>query len=143
MATDQPNIPENTSKNFYKYFRFKLGRDGLYPNNCTVVTSDNNCTFRYAGTSVLYYRNYDAYIIFVFFNTTAFSAATSTIVCLVLGSPFDAEVLISIVATTIAFCASVVAVIPPNKMRERLLLIALLPPYIFMVIYENRKGSST
>ncbi|KAJ6777125.1 HOMEOBOX PROTEIN WARIAI [Salix koriyanagi] len=64
--------------------------DKYSPANCTVVTSDSNgAIIRHAGTSVLYYRSKTAYEIFVFVNTVAFSAATNTILYLLLDSPFQ------------------------------------------------------
>ncbi|KAJ6302406.1 hypothetical protein OIU77_016484 [Salix suchowensis] len=131
MATDQLNVPENPAKGFNEYFRFKLGRDKYSPATCTAVTSDSNCTIiRHAGTSVLYYRKKTGYEIFIFVNTLAFSAATNTILYLLLDSPYQTEVLLSIYSTNIAYGASVAAVQPPKTMKWGLIAVAFMLPYI-------------
>uniref|UniRef100_A0A6N2MDA4 PGG domain-containing protein n=1 Tax=Salix viminalis TaxID=40686 RepID=A0A6N2MDA4_SALVM len=109
-----------------------LWQDDKYsPATCTVVTSDNNCTIiRHAGTSVLYYRNKTGYGIFVFVNTLAFSASTNTIFYLLLDSPFQTEVLLSIYSINAAYGASVAAVQPPKTMKWWLYFVALMLPYI-------------
>ena len=111
--------------------------DKYSPANCTVVTSDNNCTIiRHAWTSVLYYRKKTAYDIFVFVNTLAFSAATNTILCLLLDSPFQTEVLLSIYSINFAYGASVAAVHNPKPTNWWLISLAYALPY-FLRVFSN------
>ncbi|KAF9666083.1 hypothetical protein SADUNF_Sadunf16G0191900 [Salix dunnii] len=112
--------------------------DKYSPANCTVVTSDHNdCTIiRYAGTSILHSRNGAGYDIFIFLNSLAFSAATNTILYLLLDSPYQTEVLISIYSTNFAYGASVAAVQPPKTMNWGLLSAAFMLPY-FLRVFSN------
>ncbi|KAJ6777119.1 hypothetical protein OIU74_001159 [Salix koriyanagi] len=101
--------------------------------NCTVVPGNlNNCTrLAQAGISVLHTRSEIRYGIFIFVNTMAFSAATSTMYFLLRGSPFKTETLISIYCMNSAYVASVGAVQPQTPTTWTLLFVALLSPYIF------------
>ncbi|KAF9666085.1 hypothetical protein SADUNF_Sadunf16G0192100 [Salix dunnii] len=111
--------------------------DKYSPANCNVVTSGNNCTIiRHAGTSVLHSRSGLAYDIFIFVNSLAFSAATNTILYLLLDSPYQTEILLSIYSTNIAYGASVSAVQPPNTTRWGLLPVAFMLPY-FLRVFSN------
>ncbi|KAF9666082.1 hypothetical protein SADUNF_Sadunf16G0191800 [Salix dunnii] len=106
--------------------------DKYSPDNCTGVTSD--CSImRHAGTSVLYYRSETTHGIFIFVNTLAFSAATNTILYLLLDSPYQTEVLLSIYSTNFAYGFSVGAVQPPRTMRWDLISVAFMLPYILRV----------
>ncbi|KAJ6777118.1 hypothetical protein OIU74_001158 [Salix koriyanagi] len=102
--------------------------------NCTVDprSSANNCTvIARAGTSVLHSRAKIRYDTFIFVNTLAFSAATSTIFFLLLKSPFRTETLISIYCMNFAYVASVGAVQPQTPKTWAMLSGALSLPYIF------------
>ncbi|KAJ6777123.1 HOMEOBOX PROTEIN WARIAI [Salix koriyanagi] len=114
--------------------------------NCTVVPANlNNCTrVAQAGTSVLHLRSVVRYETFIFVNTLAFSATTSTILFLLLGSgtPFRTETIISIYCMNFAYAASVGAVQPQTPTTWAILLSALLSPYIFRfpsLIIERQK----
>ncbi|KAJ6302404.1 hypothetical protein OIU77_016483 [Salix suchowensis] len=140
MTTDQLNVPENPAKGFNEYFRFKLGRDKYSPATCTADTSDNSCTIiRHAGTSVLYYHKKTGYEIFIFVNTLAFSAATNTILYLLLDSPYQTEVLLSIYSTNIAYGASVGVVHPPKTIKWWLIAVAFMLPYIIRLFSNKMK----
>ncbi|KAJ6751294.1 hypothetical protein OIU85_001790 [Salix viminalis] len=108
MATEQVDVPEIPARHFNEYFR-------------------------HAGTSVLYNRNKKGHNIFVFVNTLAFSASTSTILGLLLDSPFQTEVLLAIYSTNGAFAVSVAAVQPLKPMEWGLLSVAFILPYIIRV----------
>ncbi|CAK7328471.1 unnamed protein product [Dovyalis caffra] len=168
MAADQLHIPENPSKNFDEFFRFKLGRDppsdarntllvvttliaaltfqaginppgGVWqedrysPENCTVVTAANNCTIiRHAGKAILA-SSEAAYALFIFANTLAFSAATNTILFLLLDSPFQTEIILAIYSTNFTYGSSIAAVHPPGAVRWEYIFIAFLLPYVLRV----------
>ncbi|KAJ6777124.1 HOMEOBOX PROTEIN WARIAI [Salix koriyanagi] len=111
--------------------------DTYSPATCTAVTSDNNCSIiRHAGTSVLHYRDKAAYDIFVFVNTLAFSASTNTILYLLLDSPFQTEVLLSIYSINFAYGASVAAVHHPKTINWWLISVAYALPY-FSRVFSN------
>lgn len=109
--------------------------DKYSPANCTVVTSDNNCTItRHAGTSVLYYRKKTGYELFLAVNTLAFSAATNTILYLLVDSPYQTEVMLCIGSTNFAFGAAVAAVHPPKPFKWGLISVAVFLPYTLRLL---------
>ncbi|KAJ6777122.1 hypothetical protein OIU74_001162 [Salix koriyanagi] len=108
--------------------------DRYKPSNCTEVTSDCIRVAR-AGRSVLYSQSKIRYGIFIFINTMAFSAATSTIRFLLQGSPFQTETLISVYGMNFAYAAAAGSVQPQTVETWVMLVVALSLPYIFRLPY--------
>ncbi|KAJ4841729.1 hypothetical protein Tsubulata_003014 [Turnera subulata] len=129
METErEPIIPEDPSKNFYKYYRFKLGRDTPSDARNTILvvavlivaltfqaavnppggvwqdTEQKGNITKVAGKAVLGSAK-SSYITFVFANTLAFSSASQAILYLVLDCPFQTEILIAIYATNFSYGA--------------------------------------
>ncbi|KAJ4841728.1 hypothetical protein Tsubulata_003013 [Turnera subulata] len=148
MLIDQEHlhaIPKDPSEDFYKYYRFKLGRDSPSDARNTLLVvatlivavtfqaavnppggvwqqdekNNNGTVIHKAGKSVLGSTDHGAYAIFLFGNALAFSSASQAIFYLVIGCPFQTEVSIAILATNFSYGACMAAVTPSGARYEK------------------------
>jgi hypothetical protein len=82
----------------------------------------------YAGKAIMASKP-NAYRIFIFCNSMAFSSSTLIIAYLVFRIPFYLETYMALIALTATYCVSVATVVPPDTNSDAY-LIALCLPYV-------------
>ncbi|GMY08516.1 putative PGG domain-containing protein [Fagus crenata] len=104
---------------------------GFWQENSPTSTQDNSSTPTHEAGKAILGSNKAAFTIFIFSNTTAFSASSTVIAYLVQGFPFQLMVRISLFFMCFTYGASITALQPDQgALSIAALYIALFLPYI-------------
>ncbi|PSS11855.1 Protein ACCELERATED CELL DEATH like [Actinidia chinensis var. chinensis] len=140
------NPPQNTSKNWFKYFQYQEGRDspGDARNMLLVIaTLIAGVTFQ-AGVSppggvwqdgdkagrAIYASDKEAFYVFMISNTLALSTSVLVIISLTIGFPFHFEIMVAMISMIVTYASSVFAVTKGGATKFRYVLLTVLVPFL-------------
>ncbi|KAH7848789.1 hypothetical protein Vadar_007961 [Vaccinium darrowii] len=153
------NPPENTSKNWFKYFQYQEGRDTpADARNILLIVAALIATVTFqAGVAppggvwqegpragkAIYAAEKEAFYVFLISNTLALSSSILVIISLTISFPFRLEIVVAMVSMIVTYGSAIFAVTPGDSGRFRYVLFVASGPFVVRCLIQIFRAFQT
>ncbi|KAG5565367.1 hypothetical protein RHGRI_001312 [Rhododendron griersonianum] len=127
------NPPENTSKNWFKYFQYQEGKEtpGDARNVLLIIAALIAAVTFQAGVSPP-----EAFYVFLISNTLALSSSVLIIISLTITFPLRFEILVAMASMIVTYGSAIFAVTPGESARFRYILLTASGPFVVRCLIQ-------
>ncbi|KAG5565370.1 hypothetical protein RHGRI_001312 [Rhododendron griersonianum] len=146
------NPPENTSKNWFKYFQYQEGKEtpGDARNVLLIIAALIAAVTFQAGVSppggvwqegrgagkAIYAADKEAFYVFLISNTLALSSSVLIIISLTITFPLRFEILVAMASMIVTYGSAIFAVTPGESARFRYILLTASGPFVVRCLIQ-------